>query len=535
MRLVIVATSLIALLVGLAFVRATADTPAGAGRILHLSIASEPHSLLPIAATVVDEGALARLAFDTLVEFDDTNHAQPDLAAVVPTLANGGIAKDGVTITLHLRHDVKWQDGVPLTSADVAFTIHAILDPANNVANRSLYINVTSVDAPDPYTVVFHLAQPQASFLATVGVAYPILPKHLLEHSANLATDPFNAQPIGSGPYKLVHWARGDRLEYTANPTYFRGAPKIANLTVITITDFNTLGIQLRQHAIDFSLVDSGTFNTLRGAPDLKLLTEPFSNFNAVAMNMAHPILKDRRVRLALVKAIDRKTITRTVSFGTGVPAYGDLPLFVYGGHPPAGWDEADPAEARALLDAAGWKLGANGIREQHGTPLHLDMIGFSGSPTQASMALQLQQMLRAVGVDVAFKTYVTSLYFAPASAGGPLTSGNFDLATFGFQNGVDSHNGEIYLCASRIPHGFNVSNYCNPEMDRLQARSEREYDPALRDRIVTQIEDLAVHDAVSIFLYHTPYRIAQDPALKRPTASLDNQWYDIQDWTFTK
>jgi peptide/nickel transport system substrate-binding protein len=509
----------------------TSITPA----TLRLSILSEPHSLLPILQTSTEEYAISRLVFDQLIEYDNTNQPRPDLAAEVPTLANHEISASGTTITMHLRRDVKWQDGVPFTSADVVFTINAILNPAVNVADRSSYVDVERVSARGPYTVVFHLKLPQGSFIANVAGGYPMLPAHLLSKSTALMTDPFNANPIGNGPYRFVRWIRGDRLEFAANAQYFRGPPKIGKIVIPIISDSNTLAIQIREHAIDFAAMESSTYNALRGAPGIVLKTEPLNDFNALAMNEARPILQDRRVRLALVEAIDRTRIARTVSFGTGTPAYADLPLFMYDGHPPNSWAAANPAAARTLLENAGWKIGATGIREKDGVPLHLELATYAGSASVSSLALQVQQMLRDVGVDIDYKSYDSGLYFSPASAGGPLSNGRYDLAIASIVGGNDPTNASLYTCASRIPAGFNYANYCSPEMERLQAAVEREYDPVRRNRIVAQIEALAVHDSVYVFLYHTPYRFAFDPHLVRPAASLDNRWYDVRDWTFSR
>ncbi len=503
-------------------------------RPLRLYVAGDPHTLLPILQTTTEENYLASLVFDPLIEYDANNHPQPDLAAEVPTRANSGISADGKTITLHLRRNVRWHDGEPFTSADVVYTVGAILDDKNAVANRTFYTNITEVEPRGPYTVVFHLRAPQASFVATVGYTYPILPQHLLAKSTGLEQDPFAGAPIGTGPYRFVRWARGEQLEYAANAEYFRGAPKIARVLVRVIPDANTAGILLRRHEVDFGLVQSSVYGDIRNAPDLVKRLEPLNDFIAYAMNGSRPLLRDLRVRRAIVRAIDRVTITRNVTFGTGTAAYADLPLFMYDGRPPAGWNDYDPPAARRLLEAAGWKSGPGGVRMKDGVPLRLEMIDFSGSPTTASIAVQMQQMLKRVGIDTSYKTYSVSLYYSPASAGGPFQGGKFDLGGFAFSGGVDPSNAELYTCNSRLPAGFNAANYCNAAMDRLQAAAEREYDSARRNRLVAQIEALAVRDATYVFLYHTPYRVIANPALHRPTsASIGNLWYNLPNWTF--
>jgi peptide/nickel transport system substrate-binding protein len=507
-----------------------ADAPRDTLRLVNVS---DPNTLNPLLATNQADAEIGGLMLEQLVEFDENNQPQPVLAARVPTQANGGISADGLTITFHLRHGVKWHDGGDFTAADVLFTIHAVLDVKNNVANRDVYTNIASADAPDPFTVRFRLKQRQAFFISEVGAGYPILPAHLLASSANLTTDPFNAAPVGTGPYRFVRWERGDRIELTANPAYYRGAPKIPNVVVSIVPDTNTLGIQIREHAIDFTPVESSVFNQLRDLPGVVRTIAPHNDVNAISMNVTRPIMRDRTVRLAIARAIDRRRIVETISFGTGTPAYGDLPLFMYGGHRPAAWDAADPAAVRAMLDKDGWKLGPDGVRVKSGVPLRLQFIDIGGSVSGATLAVQIVQMLRDVGIAVDYKTFAPILYFQPAAAGGPLMSGNFDIGYVGFSGGNNPGNAYIFSCATRSPNGYNSSRYCTPEMDRLQTALQNEYDPAKQNRLVAQIEDLAVADAPYAFIYHTPYRMISNPALVKPPPSQTDYWYGIERWYF--
>jgi peptide/nickel transport system substrate-binding protein len=505
----------------------------GVAATLRIGLPNDPHALLPILSTTLVETIVGDTMFDQLLVFDDERQLQPDLATVVPAQTNGGISADGRTIVVHLRHDVRWHDGAPFTAADVVFTIHAILDPKNAVTQRSFYTGITDVRAPDPFTVRFRLVRPQSSFLIDVLGGYPMLPAHLLAQSANLATDPFNGHPIGTGPYRFVRWTRGDDIELAANPTYFRGAPKIAQLRIAIITDPNTMALALRQHTIDFAqLFEPATLDLLRHVEGLVTSVEPYNDVRGLAMNHERPILRDVTVRRAIVAAIDRVAITRTTTFGTGTPAYADLVPAMYGGRPPADFARADPAAAAAMLDRDGWKPGPDGIRVKNGVPLHLDTIMWADSPAGAGAVLAAQQMLRRVGIDTTLKSFPLALYFAPASAGGPIMSGAYDLGFFGFGGGDDTSNEALYACANRSPAGFNLERYCNPAMDRLLAAAAATYDQAKRNAIVSQIEDLAVHDATFVFMYYPQWMFAFVPTLHRVPASYDNPWYGIARWT---
>ena len=167
-----------------------------------------PRTLNPILATQTVEAALARLTTDVLVSADPHGNLVPRLAREVPTTANGGISRDGLTITYHLRPGVRWHDGAPFTSRDVAFSYDAIVNPRNDVISRHGYDEVARVDTPDPLTVVFHLKERFAPFVAVVfgesDSTYGILPAHLLARYRSLNDVPYNSAPVGTGPFKFV-------------------------------------------------------------------------------------------------------------------------------------------------------------------------------------------------------------------------------------------------------------------------------------------------------------------------------------------
>ena len=502
----------------------------GARDTLRLDLNSEPRTLNPVLQSNTSEQFVGSLAFDTLLDADAANRLIPRLAAEVPSVANGGISRDGKTIVFHLRPNVTWQDGAPLTSADVAYTVRAILDPAHNVSNRVGYDHIARTDTPDPLTVVFHLKSPYAPFLAAVGYGDPIVPEHLLARSTNFNQDAFGANPVGSGPYRFVRWNRGSTIEYEANPRYFGGPPALAHVSVAITPDFNTAGILLREHQVDFGTMESSIFGQLRGVKGLTTKIEPDNDFIAYAFNTTGPIMHDPRVRHAFAKALDRDAIVRNNTYGTGTVAYADLPAVLWTSHFPPAPDAYDPAGARRLLDAAGWTPGPDGIRRKDGRRLTIRLIDYSGSVTGRNEDVQVQSMMRAVGMDVSLQYFNPSLYYAP---NGPLSEGKFDAADVGFVGGVDPQDDELFTCANRAPHGDNFARYCSPQMDALQDASLREYDPVKRRASIAAIEALALRDAPYAFSYYTPWRIVEDPALRRPVAGLTNPWYDVAHWTF--
>lgn len=516
-------------------VASRAALAAGGDEALHLTINESPRSLQPLLAGTTDEQTLASLAFDTLLKTQPDATLAPDLATEVPSLRNGGISRDGRRVVFHLRPGVKWQDGRPFSSADVAFTFKAILDPNNPIVDRTGYSDIASVETPNPLTVVVHLKRTYSPFVAIVGNQFPIVPAHLLASSKNLAEDPFNANPIGTGPYRFVRQFRGDRIEYAANPTYWGGAPKIARIAVAEIPSSTTQAIELRQGTLDYAATESSEFAQLRQDRSLVSAITPINDFVAEAFNVTRPILADRDVRRAIAMAIDRAALVRDDTFGTGTVAYADLPDFMWTHrepHDPYGYD---PKAARALLDRAGWHVGPDGVRVKNGVRLHLVDIDFAGSVTGRNLDTQIQQMLADVGVEVELKYYSISLYYSPAAQGGPISKGDFDIAAYIFSASSDPLDDEIFGCASRAPNGFNAARYCSPEMEKLQSASLAELDPEKRLVDVAKIEALAVSDMPYVFLYHTPLRVIRTPRLANSRATFGAPLYKIQDWSFAR
>jgi peptide/nickel transport system substrate-binding protein len=521
------------LLLGTAALHSSGGAAAASRDELHLVVGESPGNLNPLLATTVDEQTLASLAFDTLLNVKPDGMLEPSLATGEPTLANGGIARDGRTVTFHLRSGVRWQDGKPFTSGDVAFTIRTILDPKTPIADRTGYSDIASVDVPNPLTIVFHLKKPYAPFVTYVSTQFPIVPEHLLAHSANIGQDPFNAHPVGTGPYAFVRQSRGDRIEYVANHGYWRGAPKIEKLVVYEIPDVSTQAIELRDGQLDYALVESSQFAQLRKVPSLVSGTQPVNDFVAYAINVERPIVSDVRVRRAISMAIDRETIVRDVTFGTGTAAYADLVASLWRSPEPRNPYAYDPKAANALLDEAGWKRGTDGVRVRGGKRLHLVVIDFAGSVSGRTIDAQVQQMLAAVGIEAEFKYFSPSIYYSPAASGGPIAKGDFDLAGYSFNANPDPLDDELYTCAAREPNGYNAARYCSSRMDALQAASLAELDAAKRRSLVAKIERLAVTDVPYVFLYHTPFRYVESPALRDARPSFGTVLYRIWDWSF--
>jgi peptide/nickel transport system substrate-binding protein len=504
----------------------------GGSDTLRIGAAISPNSFNPILVTESIENNVDRLIYNGLTLVDDSGRVLPDLATEVPTLQNGGIGKDGLTITYHLRRGVTWQDGAPFSSDDVRFSYSAVMNPNTLVANRVGYDKVARVDTPDPYTVVFHLKERHAPFVTSVfnsGTVGYVVPAHLLRKYHDLNRVPFNAAPVGTGAYRMVRWARGDRIEFRANETYFKGVPKIKNIVLYDIPQENTGISQLQTRELDwYHAISEASYGVLKDVPGIKIIATPQNAYRSILINNER--LRDVLVRRAIAYAIDKAMLVRNVTHGTGTLATEDIPSFMWAYDKDVPTYNYDPPKARALLAQAGWRLGSNGILQRNGQPLSLTMVLRQGAAGDNAMAVVVQSWLRAVGIELTIKTFQGSTLFALGPSG-VLEPGKYDLDISGFASSADPDNSLQFMCRYRPPNGFNWIRYCNPAMDRAQTEAVQSYDQTARKRAYAKIERLLATDVPQIFIYYQPDINAINPALRNFKPSIVTPMWNAHEW----
>ncbi len=511
---------------------APADSP-----VLRIGITTEPASLTPLLALNDYEQLIDRLMFDVLVSTDEHGRLVPRLAAAVPTAANGGISRDGLTITYRLRRDVRWHDGTPFTSKDVAFSYAAMVNPANNVPNRHGYDLIRTVETPDPYTAVFRMKRPYGPAITTLfsdAAPNPILPAHLLAGERDLNRVPFNQQPVGTGPFKLVRWERGQSIELAANDAYYLGKPKLARISIRFVGDENSMINQLRTHELDvFTEVSVNAYGTLRKLPGIGVALSDTHGASNLLMNNARPVLQDARVRHAIAAAIDKRAIVSDFTFGAGTVATEDLPAFMWASDPGVRPEPYDPAHAKALLREAGWAPGADGIVAKDGRPLSLDFAYAQNNATSRVIAVAIQSYLHAVGIDAQLKGYTTQTMFGGYAAGGIYQAGKFDLAWYTMTLGIDPDSTARFTCGAIPPNGQNYSRYCNPAMDAAQNAGLSSLDEAVRKRAYARSQELLARDVPIVFVFWPKNIDAYDARLRGFAPNPTVPTWNAQDWSF--
>ncbi|MBV9408837.1 MAG: peptide ABC transporter substrate-binding protein [Candidatus Eremiobacteraeota bacterium] len=451
-------------------------------------------SLNPHLATATSLGNLSELTMAYLARYDENNRPVPELATVVPTQANGGVSKDGLTITWHLRHGVKWSDGAPFDADDVVFSTNAVNNPANNEVGRDGWELITKIDEPDKFTVVYHLKKPYSGYLPTffgsAGANPCIIPKHLLGNLPNINNADYNSKPVGIGPYRYVKWVRSDHVELEANPYYWRGTPKITKITYRFIPDRNTLLTQLQTGEIDvWPYVGAGYYDRVMALPTVKVVRHPSFYYSHVDFNTSHPALADARVRMALEYATDRETIREKVNHNTGTlsetqvtpvsPMRTERPLRPY-----------DVAKANQLLDEAGWVRGADGIRAKNGAKLNLVFSINTGAADTDQMIEIIRQSWAQVGVSLDVHHYAQALFFGPFESGGTIYSGKFDVTSFAWGMTPDADYTPQNNCDGIPPKGQNITRLCDPVIQGLLTQEKAAYDEGPRKAIIAKLDD---------------------------------------------
>jgi peptide/nickel transport system substrate-binding protein len=484
-----------------------AAQPGAEPGVLRIADISEPSTLDPMLSGADVAYQLASYSLEYLVQLDDKGQVVPVLCERVPSVENGDISKDGLAITYHLRHGVLWQDGVPFTAADIVATWKQVMNPNNPVQIRTGYEVITRIDTPDKWTAVLHLKQPYAPlptrFLAGIQEGpVAVLPAHLIAGLPDLVHSPLNNKPVGTGPFIVQSWQHNGRLVYVANPHYWRGAPKLRKIIFQAqpsqATEIVGFGTREIDADLDAGPADLPSYRQLRG---MRISQSPSLRLAVVVMNASPSSpLQDVRLRHAVAFAINRHETLHKINHDVGVMADEFLPTWSWAYTPDVPRYDYDPKQAAALLDAAGWKPGPDGIRVKSGQRLSLILIGVTGSDSTRRFNILTQQYLRAVGIEGIIKEYEYGLVF---DINGPIRQGRFDIATYSYSVNYDPSALQDDGCDQFSPAGANESRLCDQDVDRLERRALAIYDAVKRKPLYAEIERRRMEDLGTFPLYY--------------------------------
>jgi peptide/nickel transport system substrate-binding protein len=494
----------------------------GAGEVVFV-IESNPANLDPRFATDGQSQRIDRLIFDGLVERDARMELHGDLAESWET-------PDALTYVFHLRRGVRFHDGRELTSRDVKATIAYMMDAENKSPKRGAFNMIAAMETPDAETVIFRLKEAYASFLWNLEKsAVGIVP-------AGAGSD-FGRKPMGTGPFRFVSQTQDEAVVIERNADYFRAGEKrervtaevaegpqrerrvrsengeefspqrtqraqrggesevrIERVTFRVVPDAIVRALELRKGSADveMSSLSPDMIPVLEKRKELEVEERPGTNFAYLGTNLEDPILAKREVRQALAYATDRESLVKFLLRGEARLASGILPPnhWAYDGDVKEyGYD---PAEAERLLDAAGFRRGADGLR------MHLTLKVTTQEQARL-LGAALQDQWKKAGVGLEVRPLETATFFSD------LAKGNFQLSYsiwVGANNDPDVFS--LVFSSERIPpNGSNRGHYRNARVDELVAGIRGEMNQEKRKALCSEVQEIVAEDVPYVPLWY--------------------------------
>jgi peptide/nickel transport system substrate-binding protein len=490
-----------------------APAAAAEHRPLTLTSEDEPNSLNTIRNTPFG-WQLGPLTQGYLFLVDDRGQLVPDRALALPTRANGGISPDGRTITYRIRTG-RWSDGAPFDAHDVAFTIEALRNPHTSVPDTSAVAPIESYRVPAPDRIVIRLKRPSAPFVSsflTLGANDPfaILPRHIAAKYASLDRSSLDTDPVGLGPFKLLRWVRGERLEFVRNPFYWRGPAASDRIDVAIVPNAQTRLVLLRSGAVDLIEVTGVGLDVARTIPGVQVVSRTTNVVDYLQFNLHVAPLNDVRVRRAIAQAINRQKLATAVYHGT--LEVSDSVQFEQRYRTNARLPRADARSARKVLARVN-------------VPLDLAIAG--DWRNSANAAVHIAADLAFAGIQVRIRSYSEGQFWGSLNSGGILESARYDIALTSWSPALDPDLAYLFGCNASPPGGGNSMHYCNHSFDHDEDLGASYYDAMQRAPFYRRATALLLADLPVIVLgfERRTYGLSARVSLFRPNLLGRDLW----------
>jgi peptide/nickel transport system substrate-binding protein len=502
----------------------------------------------------------SRVFYEPLASWDPDGNLVANLAAEIPSVQNGSVAKDGKSVTWKLKKGVQWHDGKPFTADDVVFNSEYATDPATAAVTIGTYKDIKT-EKIDSHTVKVTFQKPTPFWADPFcGVRGMIIPKHLFEayKGAKSREAPANLKPVGTGPYKFADFKPGDMLRAEINPNYHvsnrpffdtvemkgGGDAISAARAVIQTGEFDYAWNMQVEDEILKRLEQGG-----KGRADIVAggniehiqlnNTDPWTEVDGErsSIKTKHPFLTDPAVRQALSLLVDRASVQENIYGRTGIVTANFLnapPRFV---SKSTKW-ELNIDKANQILEGAGWKKGADGIRAKDGKKLKLVYQTSINSPRQKTQAIVKQAAAKA-GIDMEIKAVTASVYFS-SDVANPDTYTHFYTDIQMYTTTMTQPDPELFMnqftsweIASKENkwQGRNITRWKNEEYDKLYRAAESEMDPVKRAALFIKMNDLIIQHVVVIPVVARPRVSATFNKLHAPQSPWDSDFWNLQSW----
>jgi len=492
------------------------------------------HPLSP--GSNVDQG-FAWLVFNPLWNVIPDGTLVPQLATAVPTVANGGLSADGLHWRVKLRDDVKWHDGEKFTAEDVKFTLELMNDNGFQSSGRAGHTLVRDIEIVSPTEITWRLDQPYASYAAILAWTF-IVPRHILQGLPNQNSNVMFSKPVGTGPFKMGDRVAGNYLTLHANPDFYAGKPAIQDVVFKYIPDQTVLYTQFQTGEVDY-VTDVGLptdrFAAASKLPGRAVEAGPSASIEVIAFNLGMPHFQDPAVRQALYLAVDKETLLSAVYEKVWKAADSYLPPESWGHNPKIRPHEYNLDKARALLDAAGWKPGPDGVRVRDTVRLEFTNSTTAAAPQRELTQQVLQQSWAAIGAKMNIANMPSAVLF-----GDFLRNSKFDSMLVGWNSmsGPDP-DAAIRFATDSIQAkggaGQNYMQYSNPEVDKLFVEGAASQDRDARQRAYFKIQDILREDLPIMPLFQRFATEGRKSGLRgyQNNVNVRINFWNLYDWTW--
>ncbi|MSP76320.1 MAG: peptide ABC transporter substrate-binding protein [Rhodospirillaceae bacterium] len=535
-------------------------TKRGGGGPLKVLWWQGPTLLNPHFAVGTKDQDGSRLFYEPLAAWDDEGNLQPKLAATIPTRENGGLAADGKSVTWKLKQGVTWHDGKPFTADDAVFNWEYAKDPATASVTIGSYQDVI-VEKVDQFTIVVKFAKPTPFWAdAFVGTRGMLIPKHLFAEyiGAKSRDAPTNLKPVGTGPYLFKDFKPGDLVTGVINPNYHQankpyfdsiemkggGDAVSAARAVLQTGEFDfAWNMQVEDEIL--TRLEKGGKGRVQVTPGGNIehmqlnTTDPWTEVDGErsSIKTKHPTLSDPAVRQAIALIIDNKSIEQHIYGRTG-PATRD-----FLNNPPR-FRSKDNAidfnvdKANDVLEKAGWKKGADGIRAKDGKKLKFVYQTSINQPRQKTQAI-IKQSAQKAGIDMELKSVTASVFFS-SDVANPDTYTKFYCDLQMYTTTMSQPDPQVFMnqftswevaTKDNKWQGRNITRWRNEEYDKIFRASENELDPVKRTALFVKMNDMAVQNGVVLGIVQRPTVSALTGKLNANISGWDNNTSDLSDW----
>ena len=499
-----------------------------------IGLSQEPTVFNPLMAAIeVDQGVWWSL-YDPLWGVDEKGNFVPHLATEVPSTENGGISPDGKSWRIKLRNDVKWHDGTPFTAEDVKFTLDLINNPKFRAGGRTGHELLQDVTVASPTEVTWKMKEVFAPYLSILAWTF-IVPKHVAD-VADPNNSPLSTAPVGTGPFKWGDRQPGDHITLLASANYWGKGPYLERVTYKYIPDLTVLYTQFRTGDIDYTGIQGITADHVAEARTLadRTVVVAGSQFvESIMLNLGKPMFQDKAVREALYAAMDRKSVIDQIQYGLPKPTETYMPPQSFVFNPSLPVMEYNPAKAKQILDAAGWKPGAGGVREKNGVRLEFTNSTTAGNHVREQAQQLLQQNWQEIGAKMTIKNMPPAVVW-----GDYFFKSQFDsvMVAWDFSTGADPDPSAFFSSKSSPAKGGSGNNgmqYANPEVDKLLAQGTSSLDMAKRKEIYMQIQSIVRSDLPLLPLFNNANSEGTKAKLigYKPNVNAESNAWNVGEW----